>query len=150
MRIILVLACTFCLAGLGCSKNADPGAEPDASPAGETVDAGAVQPDQPDQPDQPEQPTQSESKAPPAKGESKDGLRQGVWTFFHENGKKAAEGGYDRGLKHGKWIFWYDNGNKTAEGEFAAGRKHGTWSEYDEQGGQAGQQAYDNGQEVYR
>ena len=59
-------------------------------------------------------------------GTFKNGLREGIWTFYYENGIKRLEGTYRSGQKDSLWTFWYDNGviatkyfydNKTLDGK---------------------------------
>ena len=59
-------------------------------------------------------------------GTFKNGLREGIWTFYYENGIKRLEGTYRSGQKDSLWTYWYDNGviatkyfydNKTLDGK---------------------------------
>lgn len=43
-------------------------------------------------------------------GQIKNGLREGVWTFYYPNGQKKIEGLFTDGLKEGSWTFWKENG----------------------------------------
>ena len=55
-----------------------------------------------------------------------NGFREGVWTYWYENGQKRLEGTYQNGQKDRLWTFWYDNNviateyfydNKTVDGK---------------------------------
>jgi len=46
-------------------------------------------------------------------GSIKDGLRDGVWTYYFPNGQKNFEGLFKDGVKEGKWTFWKDNGQEV-------------------------------------
>ena len=48
-------------------------------------------------------------------GTFKDGFREGIWTFYYENGIKRLEGTYRKGQKDSLWTYWYDNGVKATE-----------------------------------
>jgi len=48
-------------------------------------------------------------------GYIKDGLRDGEWIWFYENGNKKRYCVYKNGLKHGPSIFYYKNGQKKSE-----------------------------------
>jgi hypothetical protein len=48
-------------------------------------------------------------------GEIKKGLRQGKWTYWHQNGQKMAEGLYLDGVPAGQWNFWDENGSQKSE-----------------------------------
>jgi hypothetical protein len=121
-------------------------------PAG-TEDAGGPGPGVDSQPDAgtpPVEPGVPEPAGPQkAEGETKDGVKQGPWVFFHDNGKKAAEGGYRDGSKDGAWVYWYQNGQKAAEGQYLKGKKDGAWTEFNEDGSKAAERKYKDGMQVY-
>ena len=48
-------------------------------------------------------------------GTFEDGLREGTWTFYYENGLKRLEGTYNNGQKDSLWTYWYDTGIKATE-----------------------------------
>ena len=48
-------------------------------------------------------------------GTFEGGLREGIWTFYYENGLKRLEGTYRSGQKDSLWTYWYDNGVKATE-----------------------------------
>ena len=43
-------------------------------------------------------------------GNFKNGIRNGNWIYWHENGMKRLEGTYFNGFKNGLWTRWYGNG----------------------------------------
>ena len=45
----------------------------------------------------------------------KDGLRDGEWIWFYENGNKKRYCMYKNGVKDGASIFYYKNGQKKSE-----------------------------------
>ncbi|RKI83209.1 hypothetical protein D7V83_09095 [bacterium 0.1xD8-71] len=49
---------------------------------------------------------------------SEDGLENGHWIDYHENGKIAAEGDYVNGKESGKWSYYDENGNLEEEEVF--------------------------------
>lgn len=50
-----------------------------------------------------------------AEGEATDYLhRNGVWKFYHLNGKPAAEGSYEEDHKTGAWKYYNDSGKLTS------------------------------------
>lgn len=83
------------------------------------------------------------------RGQMKDGQRSGVWTFFHSNGQKSAEGEYSQGLKTGEWTFWDEGGNKIAAGTYKKGQKDGKWVDWDENGKKISERRYKDGREVF-
>ena len=52
------------------------------------------------------------------------------------------------GRFHGRWVYWHDNGKKSAEGDFLHGTKHGRWISWDEYGNIVSETFYEQGIEV--
>ena len=50
-------------------------------------------------------------------GEIKNGKKDGLWTYYYENGIKRVEGTYKDGKPDGIWTFWENNGLDKFEGE---------------------------------
>ena len=48
-------------------------------------------------------------------GTFENGLRDGTWSFYYENGLKRLEGTYKKGQKDSLWTYWYDTGIKATE-----------------------------------
>ena len=83
------------------------------------------------------------------KGNYKNGLMDGKWTYYWNNGNIKAEGIFISGNggkkntitkiptigRDGQWISWYKNGKKWSEIYFTDGKKHGSQINW-----------YDNGQ----
>jgi antitoxin component YwqK of YwqJK toxin-antitoxin module len=55
--------------------------------------------------------------------------RQGLWTWWHQNGQKKMEGRYEADQPTGKFTWWYATGQKQLEGEYISGKQQGkfTW-----------------------
>jgi antitoxin component YwqK of YwqJK toxin-antitoxin module len=66
-------------------------------------------------------------------GEMKNGLREGLWTYYYPNGQKQMEGMYTDGLKEGTWSFWKENGEQDPVEIYKMGNRLGneTVSEQD-------------------
>jgi antitoxin component YwqK of YwqJK toxin-antitoxin module len=56
-----------------------------------------------------------------------NGVREGKWTFWHDNGQKKSEGYFKNGKEHGKWTAWYWNGNVQIEANGPRFNKNGSW-----------------------
>jgi len=69
-------------------------------------------------------------------GETVDGVQQGHWQCFYDNGKVREEGDYQQGKKSGHWKFYHENGNLALEGSYENGLEKGAWKMYDESGNQ--------------
>ena len=48
-------------------------------------------------------------------GTLENGFREGIWTYWYEDGQKRLEGAYRSGQKDSLWTYWYDNGIKATE-----------------------------------
>lgn len=63
------------------------------------------------------------------------GKRIGRWRFYHENGSVEQEGTYNnQGNAEGAWKWYYDNGNVLREESFRNGLSDGPYVEYNEEG----------------
>lgn len=68
------------------------------------------------------------------KGNIKNGLRDGLWQAWYENGNLWSEAEYLKGINHGKSVTYFENGKIRYEGKFDNGKKVGEWKYYDEAG----------------
>jgi len=68
-------------------------------------------------------------------GEYEQGKCVGTWTFHHPNGTVWSRGEFVDGYRAGLWNFFHENGNLMSSGEFdEQGQKQGTWVTYDTNG----------------
>lgn len=49
------------------------------------------------------------------KGQFKDGMKDGVWTWWYSSGKKLRETSYIENKKEGLTFYWHPNGQKAKE-----------------------------------
>lgn len=56
-----------------------------------------------------------------SRGSYLNGLPEGLWTSWYENGQMKEEGHYKEGLKTGMWVEWYDDGEIMWKGEWEDG-----------------------------
>lgn len=68
------------------------------------------------------------------KGETKDGLKIGLWKCYYATGTISQEGYYEMGKKKGIWKLYHDNGKLAGEGNFADDKEQGKWKFFDEEG----------------
>jgi len=78
-------------------------------------------------------------------GQYEDGLRVGLWTFWHRGGQVAKTGHYKQGKPEGTWTFFGEDGSKQRVENYAAGRREGTWISYHPNGKPARQEEYQAG-----
>lgn len=64
----------------------------------------------------------------------KDGIKDGLNTFWYQNGEKMFEGNYKEGLQNGTFTQWFDNGKVDYIAEYENGRPTGTWKYYSKDG----------------
>lgn len=76
------------------------------------------------------------------------GLKDGIETFYHKNGKKKADRIWKKGLKNGLWITWDEEGNKTAEASYTKNKKDGTWLLWSSKGVKLFEMHYKNGEKI--
>ncbi|MFC1856999.1 choice-of-anchor D domain-containing protein [Thermodesulfobacteriota bacterium] len=55
-----------------------------------------------------------------------DGILNGEYSEWYQNGQLREHGPYKDGEKHGLWKEWHDNGQKKYQGQFKHGEKTGT------------------------
>ena len=65
---------------------------------------------------------------------NEDGLRDGIWYSYYENGVKWGETAYKNGLKEGHSIVLYSNGKVRYMGDYSNDKKVGHWVFYLESG----------------
>jgi antitoxin component YwqK of YwqJK toxin-antitoxin module len=78
-------------------------------------------------------------------GSWREGLKEGGWSFWHENGQLSGRGEFRGGKPEGTWVTWHDDGQKESEGSYLGGLQHGRFTHWD-RGGQIAQVLdYDRG-----
>ena len=68
-------------------------------------------------------------------GKLKNGLREGPWVVYHDNGQLSRKGDFKNGEEEGPLVVYYENGRLSFKGNYKNGEKEGAWVRY-----------YDNGQ----
>ena len=64
-------------------------------------------------------------------GTTVEGLHEGWWTFFYEDGRKRSEGLYQKDVQAGPWTAWHENGRIEWVGYYGArGGRSDLWSYY--------------------
>jgi len=58
------------------------------------------------------------------------GVNFGMYTRFHDNGKKAEEGEYEKHMAKGTWTKWDEAGSKITETQYEDGAQHGIETEW--------------------
>lgn len=67
-------------------------------------------------------------------GNIKDGLKDGVWKTYYENGEISQTSMYVRSELNGLQQTWYPSGNINVEGEMQNNKRVGEWNWYFESG----------------
>ncbi|MCK9423582.1 MAG: hypothetical protein M0Q38_13400 [Bacteroidales bacterium] len=67
-------------------------------------------------------------------GTYKDNDRDGLWTYWYENGKLWSQGNFINGKAEGKRTAFFDNGKVRYEGFYKEDVRVGKWRFYDENG----------------
>ena len=67
-------------------------------------------------------------------GKLKNGIKDGPWVYFHENGQLLHKSTYKNGKKEGPWVKCYENGQLWKKGTYKDGKEEGPWVSYSEDG----------------
>ena len=59
----------------------------------------------------------------------RNGLKQGLWEFYFDNGIICSKGLYKNGLKEGYWEY-YEDGNLISKGSYKNDLADGIWEYY--------------------
>jgi len=73
------------------------------------------------------------------------GLKNGLWTYYFENGEKWLEENYSDGKKHGKTTEWYKSGKKMYVANYKYDLPNGKWIIWNEDGQKISTQEYNEG-----
>ena len=75
-------------------------------------------------------------------GKVVNGLKEGEWKGFYENGNLLWSGFYKKGLNVSKWTEYHNNGKVFTVGHYKNGKKIGIWSFYDKKGKKIAEEIY--------
>ena len=67
-------------------------------------------------------------------GTFKNNLRDGLWTYWYENGSKWSEGFFKEGKNDGKRLTYFENGKVRYEAYYKDGIRVGKWRFFDNNG----------------
>ena len=67
-------------------------------------------------------------------GSFKNGVEDGAWVEYWDNGQLSDEGNYKKGKKDGSWVTYYPNGQLWVKGNYKNGKKEGAWFFYEPNG----------------
>ena len=74
-----------------------------------------------------------------------DGIKEGPYIAWWENGKVNSEGAYQAGKKSGLWKMYFDTGQLSEEGAYKNGIREGKHTKYQLGGGIFEEVEYENG-----
>jgi len=77
------------------------------------------------------------------RGRMVDGLREGTWNTYREDGVPWSQVDYMRGEKEGLFRTWHDNGLPHIQGQHRGGQPSGIWHFFDVTGQPAGTRDFD-------
>jgi antitoxin component YwqK of YwqJK toxin-antitoxin module len=91
-------------------------------------------------------------------GRYRNGIKNGKWKWWNEDGVIDSTGSYKNGLMHGQWKFYFSNGNLEGKGQYRDGNgtergdtgisrhgRHGKWTFWYESGVLKTEQNWKNG-----
>ena len=79
-------------------------------------------------------------------GYIKNGGKEGLWTWWFENGEKKNEGTFEDGKENGLHKWWYENGHKSEERTYKNGIKEGLWTKWYNNGQKGIEETYKDGE----
>lgn len=89
-----------------------------------------------------------EDGAPASEGDYRNNQEVGPWKYWFEHGVLQCEGTFEAGASTGVWKTYYENGKPESEGTYTNGKKEGSWKIYDEKTGALSTEKYENGQRI--
>ena len=69
-----------------------------------------------------------------SRGNTVDGLREGLWVFYYPDGTVQSEANFVAGREDGPYRVYRENGVPYYIGQYTAGERSGTWEVYDPSG----------------
>lgn len=73
-----------------------------------------------------------------------EGIKQGYWETYWENGEIESKGNYVNGIQDGYWEDYWSNGGLYYKGSFKNGRMNGPWEWYYRNGNISSKNNYSN------
>ena len=67
-------------------------------------------------------------------GSVKNGVRDGTWISYNENGQLYTKGNYKNGKREGAWVTYYKNGRLMYKGTWKNDKREGAWVSYNNDG----------------
>lgn len=67
-------------------------------------------------------------------GETKNGLNEGIWTWYHSNGKVQMEGNFISGKREGLWKTYDSTGQIRSESRYIKNHLNGQMILFSEKG----------------
>ena len=94
-------------------------------------------------------------------GRYRNGIKNGKWKWWNEDGGLDSTGSYKNGLMHGQWEFYFSNGNLKGKGQYRDGDggnpselsgipfngRHGRWTFWYENGQKSEEKTYKKGKQ---
>ncbi len=78
-----------------------------------------------------------------AEGDLKNGQRNGLWTAYDMNtGKIQSETHFTDGIENGPYTVYNENGTPSITGQYTLGQRTGEWSFFDKEGNLLGTNQY--------
>ena len=75
-----------------------------------------------------------EDGTPQINGHIDHNKNTGKWQYFYPGGEIESEGFFVDDKPEGRWVWYYQSGKIREEGSFAKGKRVGWWKDFDEQG----------------
>lgn len=77
-------------------------------------------------------------------GEIRNNKNEGLWQYFYPGGQLESQGLFRNDIVNDKWYWYFPNGKLRMTGEYYNGKKNGKWTTYDESGKVIFEEVYRN------
>ena len=67
-------------------------------------------------------------------GSIKNGKKDGLWVYYHDNGKLWKSGTFKDGKEDGPWVHYEEDGQLLMKGTYKDGKENGPWFSYHDNG----------------
>ena len=67
-------------------------------------------------------------------GSIKNGMFEGAWVYYHDNGQLQAKVNYKNGKREGAIVVYFKSGQLRNKGTFKNGKREGPWVHYHDNG----------------
>lgn len=76
-------------------------------------------------------------------GRIENNINTGEWLYFYESGELESKGYFVDDMPEGRWVWYHENGKIKEEGSFHKGNRVAWWYQYDSDGNESDSKNFD-------